>query len=62
MQTQMDLSEFESSLVYVGSSKSVKATQRDPVEKERREHSDNPSLKSFERERDKVEISVESCL
>lgn len=45
----MDLGEFESSLVYTGSSKPVKATQRDPVEKERREHSDSPSLKSFER-------------
>lgn len=43
-QRQMDLCEFEASLVYI---EPVKATQRDPVEKERREHSGSPSLKSF---------------
>jgi hypothetical protein len=39
---------FEDSLVYTGGSTPVKATQRDLVEKERKEHLDSPSLKSFE--------------
>lgn len=47
-QRQAGLCEFEASFVYPGSSTPVKATQRDPVEKGRREQLRQPRVKSFE--------------